>query len=65
MHKLIFEVSDGNRDALREPIFLENLLDLPMGVKVTVGDSQVHFGDLTGDSTSCYASPRPHRDARL
>jgi len=47
MHKLILEVSDGNRGSLREPIFLENLLDLPMGVKQAVEDFiEAHDGEI-------------------
>ncbi len=38
MHKLILEVCDRNQGSLSEPVFLENLLDLPMGVKQAVED---------------------------
>ncbi len=38
MHKLILEVCDGNHESLWEPVVLENLHDLPMGVKQAVED---------------------------
>ena len=38
MHKLILEVCDGNGESIYEPVFLETLHDLPMGVKQAVED---------------------------
>ena len=47
MHKLIFEFFDGNQGSLCEPVFLENLLDLPMGVKQAVEDFiEAHDGEI-------------------
>ncbi len=47
MHKLILEVCDGNRESLCEPVFLESLLDLPMGVKHAVEDFiEAHDGEV-------------------
>ena len=47
MHKLILEVCDGNQESLWEPVFLENLHDLPMGVKQAVEDFiDAHDGNI-------------------
>ena len=47
MHKLILEVCDGNHGSLCEPVFLENMLDLPMGVKQAVEDFiEAHDGEI-------------------
>ncbi len=47
MHKLVLEVCDGNQGSLSEPVFLENLLDLPMGVKQAVEDFiEAHDGEI-------------------
>lgn len=38
MHKLLLEVCDGNGESIYEPVFLETLHDLPMGVKQALED---------------------------
>ena len=47
MHKIQVEVSDGNCGSLSEPVFLESLHDLPMGVKQAVEDFiDAHNGQI-------------------
>jgi hypothetical protein len=47
MQKLILEVCDANHAALCEPVFLEHLHDLPMGVKRVVEDFiEAHEGEV-------------------
>jgi hypothetical protein len=47
MHKLILEVCDGNGESIYEPVFLETLHDLPMGVKQAVEDFiEAHDGEI-------------------
>jgi hypothetical protein len=47
MHKLILEVCDGKGDSIYEPVFLETLHDLPMGVKQAVEDFiDAHDGEI-------------------
>lgn len=63
MHKLILEVCDGNRGSLWEPVSLENLLDLPMGVKQAVADFiEAHDG---GIATPIVITTRMEDDARF
>ncbi len=47
MQKLILEVCDGNGESICEPVFLETLHDLPMGVKQPVDDFiDAHDGEI-------------------
>lgn len=38
MHKLVFEVSDANHFTLQEPVFLEDLSELPIAVMQAMED---------------------------
>ena len=67
MHKLLLEVCDGNGESLHEPVFLETLHDLPMGVKQAVEDFiEAHDGEIAtpivitarmenDDATPCFS----------
>jgi hypothetical protein len=47
MQKLILEVCDGNGDSIYEPVFLETMHDLPMGVKQAIEDFiEAHDGRI-------------------
>lgn len=38
MRQLIFEMCDGNHESLVEPVFVEDLRELPMGLKQAAED---------------------------
>lgn len=63
MHKLILEVCGGNQESLWEPVFLENLNDLPMGVKQAVEDFiDAHDGKI---ATPIMVTARAESDPRM
>ncbi len=60
MQKIQVEIRDGNRESFSEPVFLESLHDLPMGVKQAVEDFiEAHDGEIANPIT---ASAQPDDD---
>ena len=66
MHKLILEVCDGNGESLHEPVFLETLHDLPMGVKQAVEDFiDAHDGEIATPIVVTARAESDHLEERL